>query len=79
MQNLPELRENCKRYGEPARFRCEGNLPKITIVIQNLPELRENCERYGEPAKQIHLILRGTCQTSRMIRIVIFGSLSKVH
>ena len=63
--SVGSTRGNLVDSPEPARFSCEGNLPKITIVLQNLPELRENGKRHRKPSRQIHLILRGTCQTSK--------------
>ena len=60
--------------GEHARFGTERNQPEIRIVMQNLPELRGTLEIW-RICQKIYLIVRGTCQTSRMIRIVSFDHL----
>ena len=57
-----------------AIFGTEGNQPEIRIVMQNLLELRGTLEIW-RICQKIYLIVRGTCQTSRMIRIVTFGHL----
>ena len=38
----------------------------------------EPCLKYGEFAEQIYLIVWGTCQTAKIIRIVTFCCLSTI-
>ena len=46
----------------------EWNLPKLK---KNLPEIRETAR---QAARQAYLDVKGTCQTSRMIKIITFST-----
>ena len=60
---------------EPARTEPSRMEPARMELAEELQYLCRSCQIWDGPARQIYLVVRRTCQTSRMIRIVTFGCL----
>ena len=60
---------------EPARTEPSRMEPARMELAEELQNLCRSCQISDGPARQIYLVVRRTCQTSRMIRFVTFGCL----